>query len=214
MIGVGSHISAAANLFDMETSFFESTTAFIESFPSLHFSNETILVKGARRFEFARISKLITQKIHDTVLEIDLNALAGNLQFYRNKIQHGVKVMAMVKAFSYGSGSFEIANLLQYHKVDYLAVAYTDEGVALRKGGISMPIMVMSPEPSAFDAIVKHKLEPEIYNLDILKEFIGFLNENVEGYPVHLKIETGMHRLGFEESELSDLLEQLNGTKK
>jgi len=214
LIGVGPHISAAAKLFDMETSFFDSTLAFIENFPSLHFSNETILVKGARRFEFARISKLITQKIHDTVLEIDLNALAGNLQFYRNKVKPGVKVMAMVKAFSYGSGSFEIANLLQYHKVDYLAVAYTDEGVALRKGGISMPIMVMSPEPSAFDAIVKHKLEPEIYNLDILKSFISFLSENVKNYPVHLKIETGMNRLGFEEPELADLLQQLNETEK
>lgn len=214
IIGVGPNISAAAKLFDMESSFFESTLAFVENFPALHFNNETILVKGARRFEFARISKLITQKIHDTVLEIDLNALAGNLQFYRNKVKPGVKIMAMVKAFSYGSGSFEIANLLQYHKVDYLAVAYTDEGVALRKGGISMPIMVMSPEPSAFDAIVKYKLEPEIYNLDILKNFIAFLNENVKNYPVHLKIETGMHRLGFEEAELEDLLGQLNETEK
>lgn len=214
LIGVGPHISTAVELFDMESSFFESTSAFVENFPSLHFSNETILVKGARRFEFARVSKLITQKIHDTVLEIDLNALAGNLQFYRNKLRPGVKVMAMVKAFSYGSGSFEIANLLQYHKVDYLAVAYTDEGVALRKGGISMPIMVMSPEPSAFDAIVKHKLEPEIYNLDILRSFISFLNENVKNYPIHLKIETGMHRLGFEEADLADLLQQLKETEK
>jgi alanine racemase len=214
LIGIGPNITASADLFDMESTFFESTQEFMDNFPSLHFNNETILVKGARKFEFERISKLISQKIHDTVLEIDLNALAGNLQFYRNKLKPGVKVMAMVKAFSYGSGSFEIANLLQYHKVDYLAVAYTDEGVSLRKAGISMPIMVMSPEPSGFDAIIKHHLEPEIYNLDILNSFTGFLDEYITGYPIHLKIDTGMHRLGFEEPDLGDLLNALQENQK
>ncbi|TDQ08179.1 bifunctional UDP-N-acetylmuramoyl-tripeptide:D-alanyl-D-alanine ligase/alanine racemase [Pedobacter metabolipauper] len=214
LIGIGPRISACAEFFEMEASFFESTQSFIADFPSLHFMNETILVKGARRFEFERISKLITQKIHDTVLEIDLNALAGNLQFYKSKLRPEVKIMAMVKAFSYGSGSFEIANLLQYHKVDYLAVAYADEGISLRKAGITMPIMVMSPEPSAFDAIVKHHLEPELYNLEILKSFSLFLNDNEYDYPVHLKIDTGMHRLGFEESDLTDLLTYLNELKK
>ncbi|SMD18048.1 bifunctional UDP-N-acetylmuramoyl-tripeptide:D-alanyl-D-alanine ligase/alanine racemase [Pedobacter nyackensis] len=212
LIGIGPHITASADLFEMESTFFESTQGFVENFPALHFSNETILVKGARKFEFERISKLIAQKVHDTVMEIDLNALAGNLQFYRSKLKPGVKVMAMVKAFSYGSGSFEIANLLQYHKVDYLAVAYTDEGIALRKGGIKMPIMVMSPEPSAFDAIVRYKLEPELYNLDILQRFISFVQD--ENYPVHLKIDTGMHRLGFEEPDLPELLRLLNETNK
>jgi alanine racemase len=212
LIGIGPHIAASADLFEMESTFFESTKGFIENYPALHFSNETILVKGARKFEFERISKLIAQKVHDTVMEIDLNALAGNLQFYRSKLKPGVKVMAMVKAFSYGSGSFEIANLLQYHKVDYLAVAYTDEGIALRKGGIKMPIMVMSPEPSAFDAIVRYKLEPELYNLDILQRFISFVQD--ENYPVHLKIDTGMHRLGFEEPDFSELLRLLNETRK
>lgn len=212
LIGVGPNITASASLFDLETTFFDSTQGFVESFPSLHFSNETILVKGARKFEFERISKLIAQKVHDTVMEVDLNALAGNLQFYRAKLQPGVKIMAMVKAFSYGSGSFEIANLLQYHKVDYLAVAYADEGIALRKGGITMPIMVMSPEPSAFDAIVRFKLQPEIYNLEILRSFISFLHE--VDYPVHLKIDTGMHRLGFEEPDLTELLNTLAETDK
>ncbi|WP_316818509.1 bifunctional UDP-N-acetylmuramoyl-tripeptide:D-alanyl-D-alanine ligase/alanine racemase [Pedobacter nyackensis] len=212
LIGVGPNITASASLFNLETTFFDSTQAFVESFPALHFSNETILVKGARKFEFERISKLIAQKVHDTVMEVDLNALAGNLQFYRAKLQPGVKIMAMVKAFSYGSGSFEIANLLQYHKVDYLAVAYTDEGIALRKAGIKMPIMVMSPEPSAFDAIVRFKLEPEIYNLEILRSFISFIQE--VNYPVHLKIDTGMHRLGFEEPDLTELLNTLAETDK
>ncbi|WP_256004876.1 bifunctional UDP-N-acetylmuramoyl-tripeptide:D-alanyl-D-alanine ligase/alanine racemase [Pedobacter deserti] len=205
LIGVGPHISAAKEFFDMEAVFFDSTQDLIDNLPALHFNNETILVKGARKFEFERISKLLTQKIHDTVLEIDLSALASNLQFYRNKLKPGVKVMAMVKAFSYGSGSFEIANLLQYHKVNYLAVAYTDEGVSLRKAGITMPIMVMSPEPSGFEAIVKNKLEPEIYNADVLRQFAGALEDHIRDYPIHLKMDTGMHRLGFEEPDLPEL---------
>jgi len=214
LIGIGPNISAAADLFELVGSFYASTQDFIHDFPAMHFGNETILVKGARRFEFERISKLLTQKIHDTVMEIDLNALASNLKFYKSKIKPGVKVMAMVKAFSYGSGSFEIANLLQYHKVDYLAVAYTDEGIALRKAGISLPVMVMSPEPSAFEAIVKYKLEPELYNIEILKAFIDFLPDDTFAYPVHLKIDTGMHRLGFEEPDLELLLPTLTGTGK
>jgi alanine racemase len=212
LIGIGPQIKESAALFKMETTFFESTQEFIDNFPALHFNNETILVKGARKFEFERISKLIAQKVHDTVMEIDLNALAGNLQFYRNKLQPGVKIMAMVKAFSYGSGSFEIANLLQYHKVDYLAVAYTDEGISLRKAGIKLPIMVMSPEPSAFDAIIRYNLEPEIYHVALLQSFIGFLKK--EKYPVHIKIDTGMHRLGFEEPDLPALLKVLAETNK
>lgn len=214
LIGIGTHIGAYAHLFEMESSFYSSTEEFIKNFQSLNFNNETILVKGARRFEFPRISKLLTQKVHGTVLEIDLNALASNLRFYQSKLKPGVKLMAMVKAFSYGSGSFEIANLLQYHKVDYLAVAYADEGIVLRKTGITLPIMVMSPEPFAFEAIFKYKLEPELYNIDILKAFIEFLPDNIQDYPVHLKIDTGMHRLGFEEPDLSALIPVLKNTKK
>ncbi|QXU42939.1 bifunctional UDP-N-acetylmuramoyl-tripeptide:D-alanyl-D-alanine ligase/alanine racemase [Pedobacter sp. D749] len=209
LIGIGTHISHYADLFNFETQFFEDTNAFVEAFPGLQFNHETILVKGARRFEFGRISKLLTQKIHDTVLEIDLNAMVGNLQFYRSKIKPGVKIMAMVKAFSYGSGSFEIANLLQFHKVDYLAVAYADEGIALRKAGITLPIMVMSPEESAFEAIIKHRLEPEIYSVEILNSFLNALSDYDFDYPIHIKIDSGMHRLGFDQAEmdaLSDLL--------
>lgn len=214
LIGIGPNISVHAGLFKMESSFYETTQSFIESLPSIYFANETILIKGARRFEFERISKLLTQKIHDTVLEINLNALAANLQFYRSKLNTGVKVMAMVKAFSYGSGSFEIANLLQYHKVDYLAVAYTDEGIALRKAGISSPIMVMSPEPSAFEAIVKYQLEPEIYNSSILKSFLNFLPAYKKDFPIHLKLDTGMHRLGFEKNDLPELLTIIKDNKQ
>jgi alanine racemase len=214
LIGIGSHIAACADKFELEKSFYNTTQDFIHDFPAIHFGNETILVKGARRFEFERISKLLTQKVHDTVMEIDLNALAGNLRFYKSKLKPGVKVMAMVKAFSYGSGSFEIANLLQYQKVDFLAVAYADEGIALRKAGIILPIMVMSPEPHAFEAILKYKLEPELYNLDILRAFLDFLPDSVFFYPVHLKIDTGMHRLGFEEEDFVALLPLLTSTEK
>ncbi|MGN7990058.1 bifunctional UDP-N-acetylmuramoyl-tripeptide:D-alanyl-D-alanine ligase/alanine racemase [Pedobacter sp. 22226] len=205
LIGVGTHISRYADLFKFETQFFNDTNAFIEAFPGLQFNHETILVKGARRFEFGRISKLLTQKIHDTVLEIDLNAMVGNLQFYRSKVKPGVKIMAMVKAFSYGSGSFEIANLLQFHKVDYLAVAYADEGIALRKAGITLPIMVMSPEESAFEAIIKHRLEPEIYSVEILNSFLNALSDYDFDYPIHIKIDSGMHRLGFDQPEMDAL---------
>ncbi|GGG92763.1 bifunctional UDP-N-acetylmuramoyl-tripeptide:D-alanyl-D-alanine ligase/alanine racemase [Pedobacter zeae] len=205
LIGIGTHISRYADLFNFETQFFDDTNAFVEAFPGLQFSHETILVKGARRFGFGRISKLLTQKIHDTVLEIDLNAMVGNLQFYRSKIKPGVKIMAMVKAFSYGSGSFEIANLLQFHKVDYLAVAYADEGIALRKAGITLPIMVMSPEESAFEAIIRHRLEPEIYSLEILNSFLNALSDYDFDYPIHIKIDSGMHRLGFDQTEVDAL---------
>ncbi|WP_316829061.1 bifunctional UDP-N-acetylmuramoyl-tripeptide:D-alanyl-D-alanine ligase/alanine racemase [Pedobacter miscanthi] len=205
LIGIGTHISHFADLFKFETLFFDDTNAFIEAFPGLQFNHETILVKGARRFEFGRISKLLTQKIHDTVLEIDLNAMVGNLQFYRSKVKPGVKIMAMVKAFSYGSGSFEIANLLQFHKVDYLAVAYADEGIALRKAGITLPIMVMSPEESAFEAIIKHRLEPEIYSVEILNSFLNALSDYDFDYPIHIKIDSGMHRLGFDQPEMDTL---------
>jgi alanine racemase len=214
LIGIGNNISSYRQLFPPGCSFYPSTQAFIDDFPNLHFHNQSILVKGARVFEFERISKLLTQKIHDTVLEIDLAAIANNLKFYRSKLKPGVKVMTMVKAFSYGSGSFEIANVLQYHHVDYLAVAYTDEGTALRNAGITLPIMVMSPEPSAFEAIKVHQLEPEIYNLEILQQFIDFLPEAHTFFPVHLKIDTGMHRLGFESQDIEQLLMILKSTRK
>lgn len=217
LIGIGESISTFRDLLPPDAKYYRNTDAFINDFQNLQFHNESILVKGARVFEFERISKLLTQKIHDTVLEIDLSALASNLKFYRSKLKPGVKVMAMVKAFSYGSGSFEIANVLQYHKVDYLAVAYTDEGIALRKAGISLPIMVMSPEPSAFEAIKRYRLEPEIYSLQILRAFHSFLDDadaSGEAFPVHLKIDTGMHRLGFEAGDIDALLQELKTAKR
>lgn len=214
LIGIGANISAYAHLFDLEKSFFTDTASFLANVALLNFNHETILVKGARKFEFERIIKRLAQKIHDTVLEINLNALLDNLQSYKSRLAPGVKTMAMVKAFSYGSGSFEIANLLQHHKVDYLTVAYVDEGITLRKAGISLPLMVMSPEPSAFEAMLRYKLEPEIYSLELLQNFLHFLPEEVNGFPIHIKLDTGMHRLGFQEEHLLQLLHLLKGNQK
>ena len=154
-------------------------------------------------FEFEKIVQLLEQKVHQTVLEINLNALAHNLKEYQQLLKPFTKVMAMVKAFAYGSGGAEIAGVLQYHKVDYLGVAYADEGVELRKAGITLPIMVMNPEANAFEAIVENNLEPELYSFELLHSFDSFLKaEGLQQYPVHIEIETGMNRLGFSVNDI------------
>ncbi len=214
LIAVGEKIGKYAAEFPCETELYHSTEELLEHFQSIKFQNETILLKGARAFGFESISQLLTQKVHETVLEINLNALEHNLNYYKSELGAGTKIMAMVKAFSYGSGSFEIANLLEFNKVDYLAVAYADEGVALRKAGTSLAIMVMSPDEMAFETIIEHKLEPEIFCMRILHEFEEVLNrKNLENYPVHIKLDTGMHRLGFMETEVEELLEFLRVSK-
>ena len=207
-IGIGKEISSHAQLFSSIKSvhFYENTAAFLSNITSHPFHNEIILLKGARIFHFEKISNALEQKFHETSMEVNLNALRHNLNVYRSMLQPAVKMMAMVKAFSYGSGSYEIANVLQHAGVDYLAVAYTDEGVDLRNAGIMLPIMVMNCEPSGFENMVKHKLEPELYSLKILHAFISFVTEKkIKHYPVHIKIDTGMHRLGFEENDLENL---------
>ncbi len=213
LIGIGPEISAHQQLFKNipETIFFTSTTEFIKNFYSIHFSSENILVKGARIFGFEQIIRLLEQKVHQTFLEINLSAIAHNLKVYRQLLQPGTKMMAMVKASGYGSGSFEIANLLQFHKVDYLAVAYADEGVELRKAGIRLPLMVMNAEPSTFDALVQYSLEPEVYSFDILQQFETYLQRSgLIHYPVHVKLDTGMRRLGFEAADMDKLCEKLS----
>ncbi|WDF53354.1 bifunctional UDP-N-acetylmuramoyl-tripeptide:D-alanyl-D-alanine ligase/alanine racemase [Mucilaginibacter sp. KACC 22063] len=214
-IGVGEAIFAHEEYFDvLKKHFYPHTQALLKDLNNLEFSSETILIKGARSFEFERISKALSQKAHETLMEINLTAMVNNLNFYRSKLYPGVKVMVMVKAFSYGSGTFEIANVLQYAKVDYLAVAYIDEGVALRESGIKLPIMVLNPEPAAFDKMVEHKLEPELYSFNMLDEFVKFAyQQNINEYPVHLKIDTGMHRLGFEDYEIETLCDFLEEVK-
>lgn len=214
LIGIGPLISKYGAEFSCESEFYESTDEFIQKFTSIKFGHETILLKGARSFEFERISQLLTQKVHETIMEINLNALEHNLNHYKTLLPKGAKIMAMVKAFSYGSGSFEITNLLEFNKVDYLAVAYADEGVALRKAGTSLPIMVMSPDSMAFDAIIDNQLEPEVYSMRILEEFVAALcRKGLQDYPVHIKLDTGMHRLGFMQNEVSQLLDFLQDDK-
>jgi Alr-MurF fusion protein len=211
-IGIGTEISKYQHCFAsiQDKVFFSTTTEFIQHFPSLHFYNETILLKGARIFEFEQISHLLEQKSHQTVLEINLNAITHNLKTYQQQLNPGVKMMAMVKAFSYGSGSFEIANLLQFQKIDYLAVAYADEGVELRKAGIALPIMVMNAEEATFDMLVQYNLEPELYSFSILNAFENYLQQSaIVNYPVHIKLDTGMHRLGFESADVEELCARL-----
>lgn len=213
LIGIGPSISNQADKFDIDSCFFNTTDEFIRNYSFVKFVNQTILLKGARIFEFERLSQILQQKAHETVLEINLNALINNYNKFRLKLKPSTKIMAMVKAFSYGSGSFEIANVLQYHNVDYLAVAYADEGVELRRSGINLPIMVMSPEEYAFDTMIRHQLEPEIFSfkaLYLLEEAIkrNALPQN-KPIKIHIKIDTGMHRLGFMPTEVPDLISRL-----
>jgi Alr-MurF fusion protein len=210
VIGIGETISKFKNKF-LNGIVFPSQEEFIQHFDSLLFENETILVKGARSFHFEEIVSLLEEKTHETVLEINLNALSHNLNFYKSKIKPETKLMVMVKAFSYGNGGLEIAKLLEYHKVDYLGVAFADEGIALKSNGIKLPIMVLNPESTSFGAIIQHHLEPEIYSLKGLLSFIKLARlKNLKNYPIHIKIDTGMHRLGFEEQQLPELIKLLN----
>jgi Alr-MurF fusion protein len=213
IIGIGRDIVRYADEFPMQKAFFLTTDEFLQRFPVSSFLNETILLKGARLFEFEKISQVLQQKAHETVMEINLDALIHNLNHFRSALHPGTKTMAMVKAFSYGSGSFEIANVLQFHRVDYLAVAYADEGVELRKAGIHLPIMVMSPEEQSLDTLLKYNLEPEIYNLHILNLLEEAIVRNQTSIQqevrIHIKLDTGMHRLGFAGGELEPLIERL-----
>lgn len=209
LIGIGTHISSQAAQFPSGSEFFDSTHHFLEAYHHDMFHNETILLKGARTFGFEAISRIIQHKTHQTVLEIDLGAMVHNLNLIRSLLCPETKLMAMVKAFGYGSGSFEIANVLQFHHVDYLAVAYTDEGIELRKAGIALPIMVISPEEQTFDAMIQYGLEPEVFSvrsLQLLENAIkrkGVLDSPLK---IHIKLNTGMNRLGFSERELNQLM--------
>ena len=178
-----------------------------------HFRNQTILLKGARAFEFEQISMELQEKAHETVLEINFNHLVNNLNHFRSKIKPETKLMVMVKAFGYGSGNLEVSNVLQFRNVDYLTVAFADEGVELRRAGINLPIMVMSPEVNSYDNIIKYHLEPEVFSFRNLG-FIEKAMENMalpEAHPlnVHIKLDTGMHRLGFSIDELPELIDRI-----
>jgi alanine racemase len=217
LIGIGPAISRQAEKFDLEKSFFTNTEDFLHHFSFAAFSNEVILLKGARVFEFELISQALQQKTHETVLEINLNALEHNLNYYRTLIKSDTKIMAMVKAFSYGIGSFEVANALQFHRIDYLAVAYADEGIELRKAGITVPILVMNPDEESFDAMIQHSLEPEIYSHRILCKLEKAIKKNIlpkdKPVKIHIKLDTGMHRLGFLDEDIPELIEKLRANR-
>ncbi|TDS11812.1 bifunctional UDP-N-acetylmuramoyl-tripeptide:D-alanyl-D-alanine ligase/alanine racemase [Sphingobacterium paludis] len=207
VILVGAGLSFLLDQLSGAVELFASTEALLLALQSMRFQDESILIKGGRVFHLEDVSKHLVAKSHETVLEINLNALEHNLQIYRAKLPQEVKLMVMVKAFSYGSGSYEVANLLQYNKVDYLTVAFADEGVELRQHGIELPIMVLSPDEQIFESLLAHRLEPELYSFRVLQAFIHFLKRRkVANYPVHIKIDTGMHRLGFMPSEIEELI--------
>lgn len=214
LIGIGDRIHHHAAIFDKinlaEKLFYKSLDEFRADFSRIVFRDETILLKGARIFEFEQINRLLEEQVHQTQLEVNLNALVSNLQQYRQQLKSGTRIMVMVKAFAYGSGASQIASILQYQQVDYLAVAYADEGVELRKAGIQLPIMVMNPEESAFDVLTQFNLEPDIFSLQVARSFAGYLRkQGITRFPVHLELETGMNRLGFSKEDLPELLEYL-----
>lgn len=213
VIGIGETISGFKHKFTNCITF-KNTADFFRNFNYLNFSNETILIKGARHFQFEEIVAALEEKTHETVLEINLNAVSHNLNFYKSKLKPATQMMVMVKAFGYGSGGFEIAKLLEHHKVDYLGVAFADEGIALKNAGIMLPIMVLNPETTSFSAIIQYKLEPEIYSLKGLNAFLKIAeSRKLKHFPIHIKLDTGMHRLGFEEENLDELIAILKENK-
>lgn len=215
LIGIGTAISRFPELFSMKTEFYPDTKTFLQNMTISSFRDENILLKGARIFSFEKINNALQKKDHETVMEVNMEAVVSNLNVYRKIIKPYVKIMAMVKAFSYGSGSVEIASLLQFHNVDYLAVAFADEGIELRQHGISMPILVLNPEKDSFNSILKYNLEPEIYSFKSFNNLLMAIDESGhetgdKAIPIHIKIDTGMHRLGFMPSDIPSLVNKIS----
>jgi len=222
VIGIGQYVFSLKKYLDkkIKTQFFKTTLDFLKEAQTINFQNENILLKGARPFEFEKIAERLSKKNHNTVLEIDLNALVLNLNVFNSFLKTKTKLMAMVKASAYGSGSVEVAKLLEFQKVDYLAVAYADEGVELRKAGIQLPILVLNPEEAVFEVLEKQHLEAEIYSLELLEKFVHHFSRRTIGTNnkkpkilIHLKLDTGMRRLGFEEKDLDKLISILKKNK-
>jgi alanine racemase len=211
-IGIGPVLTRNSNLFAGGSRFFYSTAEFILQMGASDFRNETILIKGARVYEFEKIGKLLELQVHQTILEINLDAIAHNLNEFRRYLDPGTLIMAMVKAFAYGAGPAEISGLLEYHRVSYLGVAYADEGVELRNAGVTLPVMVMNPDPTSLEVMIRYNLEPVIYSFYSLRQFTDMASKHgLIQYPVHIKIDSGMHRLGFMPGEVDDLTGQLKG---
>lgn len=215
LILIGEFIPKFKDLFTANARTYSTSDEFLKTLSIQNVHNEAILLKGARPFKLEKISAFLEKKSHDTVLEINLHALTENVKFFRSQLNPKTKLMAMIKANSYGAGSFEIAQTLEHQNIDYLGAAYADEGAELRKSGITLPIMVMNPEQSSYPTIIEFQLEPEIYSLRVLDLFIQTLKEKsiAEAYPVHLKIDTGMNRLGFRPEQLDELIQHLKAEK-
>lgn len=214
IIGVGSEISSCATRFSMEKTFYPNTEALIRAIErgELRLENENILIKGARKFGFDALTEVLEKKVHETILEVNLGAMVANLNRYRSRLKPETKCVCMVKASAYGAGSYEIAKTLQEHQVDYLAVAVADEGSELRKAGITASIMIMNPETTAFKTMFDYKLEPEVYSFRLLDALMREAEkEGITNFPVHIKLDTGMHRLGFAPGEIPHLIERLKG---
>ena len=210
-IGIGAEISKHKNCFaDIDSYFFENVNDFLNSLVINKFKDSIVLLKGSRVFHFEDISTRLEAIAHETVLEVNLNSIIDNFNYFRAKLRPETKVICMVKAFAYGSGSVEVARTLQHHRADYLAVAVADEGAELRREGITLPIIVMNPEKHSFSTIFDNSLEPEIYSFRLLENFISAAEKlGVTDYPVHIKIDSGMHRLGFEPKDIPLLIEKL-----
>ncbi len=210
-IGVG-EISNYKNLFPQGSLFFDRTIDLINAQPT--FINEIILIKGARKFEFEKITNYLSAKSHETIMEVNLSALVDNFKHLRSFLNKDTKAVAMIKADAYGCGALAVGQTLSHHNCDYFGVAVADEGVELRKAGIQTPVIIMNPEFNTFDLLIKYRLEPEIYSFKILKSFAEYTEkEGIENFPIHLKIDTGMHRLGFEEKDVNELIAFLKNNK-
>ncbi len=210
IIGIGHDLKEYGSVFDMEKEFYDTTDEFIQSPTFKQFRDELILLKGSRRFHFERISELLEKKVHETILEVNLDAVVHNFNHYRSKLKPETKMVCMVKADGYGTGSYELAKTLQEHRCDYLAVAVADEGAGLRKEGISIPIIVMNPEFGSFNVMFENNLEPEVYSFRLLDAMIRETERRgITSYPIHIKIDTGMHRLGFRPDDIPAVCERI-----
>ncbi len=213
-IGIGPDIKKHSAYFGKGALTYESKEEFFDHFDVADYSDEIVLVKGARKFALEEVVARLQRRIHGTVMEINLDAMTNNLNYFRSKLQPNTKLLVMIKAFAYGSGFLEIANLLQFHRVDYLGVAYPDEGVILRQNGITLPIMVMNASPETFLNLIQYHLEPEMFSMNQLRQFLKFLKERGKTSKIHIKLETGMNRLGFEEEDVFPLVEALKDQKE
>jgi len=212
LIGIGPHMMAQAGVFHLpSTEFFTTTEDFLQSNTFRQLQNEVVIIKGSRSFGFDRITEQLEQKVHETILEVNLNALVDNLNYYRSFLKPETKLVCMVKADAYGAGAVEVSKTLQDHRVDYLAVAVADEGVTLRRNGITQNIMIMNPEMTAFKTMFDYDLEPEVYSFRLMDALIRAAEkQGITGWPVHIKLDTGMHRLGFDpERDMDELIRRL-----